>query len=365
MKTASKKFAKMLIAHPVSGQALPAYGTQVLMNILNEAGGLPTKNFRSGQFEGANKIGGEELSKRALERGGVGTPTHACHAGCVIRCSNRYPDEHGEDLCSPIEYESAWSLGANLTIDDLDVIAKLNRICNDVGVDTIDAGGALGVAMEAGVIPFGDGQAALDLLGEIAKGTAMGRLLGEGAEAVGKAYGITRVATVKGQHLPAYDPRAVKGIGVTYAMTTMGADHTAGYSVTSNLLNVGGFVDPLKAEGQVELSVNLQIATAVMDNLGLCIFVSFALMDNEEGWPTLVDIWNAKTGQKRSQEELMELGKEVIRYEREFNRRAGFTANQDRLPEFFRTEPLPPHNTVFDVSAEEMDKMNEQFNLAQ
>lgn len=365
LRTASKRFAKMLMDDPVSGQALPQYGTNVLMNILNESGGLPTKNFRYGQFDGANKIGGEELATRAKARGGVGTATHSCHPGCVIRCSNIYPDENGDNLCSPIEYESAWSLGANIMVDDLDVIARLNRICNDVGIDTIDAGGALGVAMEAGLIPFGDGQAAIELLEEVGKGTPLGHLIGEGAQAVGRAYGVTKVATVKGQHFPAYDPRAVKGIGVTYAMTTMGADHTAGYSVAVNILKSGGFVDPLKAEGQVQMSMDLQVATAAIDALGLCIFVSFALLANPEGWPTVVEIWDAKTGTKHSLEDLLEMGREVIRTEREFNRRAGFTSSHDRLPEFFRTDPLPPHNTVFDVPVEEMDKMNEAFNMMQ
>ncbi|HWR44858.1 aldehyde ferredoxin oxidoreductase family protein [Sporomusa sp.] len=358
-----RKFVKILRGNPVSGQALPAYGTNVLMNIINEAGALPTRNFKYGRFEGANKVSGEELSARATARGGVGTPTHNCHPGCVILCSNIYPDENGEAIVSPIEYESAWALGPNLMIDDLDVVARLNRICNDVGLDTIEAGGALGVAMEAGVVSFGDGQGAIRLLEEVGKGTPLGHIIGQGAEAVGKAYGITRVATVKGQHMPAYDPRAIKGIGVTYAMTTMGADHTAGYSVSANILKSGGFVDPLKAEGQVELSTKLQIATAAIDSFGLCVFVSFSLLDDPEGWPTVVDIWNYKTGGKYTLDDVMEVGKEVLRVEREFNRRAGFTPAHDRLPEFFRTEPLPPHNTVFDVPPEEMDRMNEQFNM--
>jgi aldehyde:ferredoxin oxidoreductase len=360
-----RKFVKILRDNPVSGQALPAYGTNVLMNIINEAGALPTKNFRHGRFDGATKVSGEELSARATARGGVGTPTHNCHPGCVILCSNIYPDENGEAIVSPLEYETAWAFGPNLLVDDLDVVARLNRICNDLGLDTIETGGALGVAMEAGVLPFGDGQGAIKLLEEVGKGTPFGHIIGQGADAVGGAYGITRVATVKGQHLPAYDPRSVKGIGVTYAMTTMGADHTAGYSVTANILKSGGFVDPLQAEGQVELSVKLQIATAAIDSFGLCIFVSFALLDDPEGWPTVVDIWNQNTGGNYTLEDIMELGKEVLKVEREFNRRAGFTPTHDRLPEFFRTEPLPPHNTVFDVPPEQMDRMNEQFNMYQ
>ncbi|MCL4515598.1 MAG: aldehyde ferredoxin oxidoreductase [Firmicutes bacterium] len=362
---AAKKFAGILTSNKISGEALTNYGTDVLMNILNEAGGLPTQNFRRGRFEGAPRISGEALAQIAMERGGVGTPVHNCHPGCVIRCSNIYPDKDGNALCSPIEYETAWALGANCLIDDLDTIGLLNRMCNDYGLDTIETGGALGVAMEAGVIKFGDGKGAIHLLEEVGRGTPLGRIIGNGADSVGKAYGITRVATVKGQHLPAYDPRAVKGIGVTYAMTTMGADHTAGYSVASNILKSGGFVDPLKPEGQVDLSAKLQIAAAAIDTLGLCIFTSFALSDNPEGFPTVVDMMNNMYGLSWTAEDILELGREALRVEKEFNRRAGFTPAHDRLPEFFRTEPLPPHNTVFDVPVEEMDRMNEQFNMLQ
>lgn len=205
----------------------------------------------------------------------------------------------------------------------------------------------------------------IHLLEEVGRGTPLGRIIGNGADSVGKAYGITRVATVKGQHLPAYDPRAVKGIGVTYAMTTMGADHTAGYSVASNILKSGGFVDPLKPEGQVDLSAKLQIAAAAIDTLGLCIFTSFALSNNPAGFPTVVDMMNNMYGLSWTAEDILELGREALRVEKEFNRRAGFTPAHDRLPEFFRTEPLPPHNTVFDVPVEEMDRMNEQFNMLQ
>jgi aldehyde:ferredoxin oxidoreductase len=362
-RSAAKKFAEILRKDPVSGEALPKYGTEVLMNIMNEAGGLPTKNFRYGRFDGAAKVSGEMLAKICMERGGADTPTHNCHPGCVIRCSNIYPDKDGNAIVSPIEYETAWAFGPNLMIDDLDTIAMLNRICNDLGLDTIEAGGALGVAMEAGIIPFGDGEAAIKALREIGEGTPLGHILGQGAATVGRTYGVTRVASVKGQHLPAYDPRAVKGIGVTYAMTTMGADHTAGYSVALNVLKTGGFVDPLKTEGQVELASNLMVATGTLDSLGLCIFVSFALLSNKEGWPCILEMLEAKYGHPFSQDDIMAMGEQVLRVEREFNRRAGFSPAHDRLPEFFRKEPLAPHNTVFDVSDEEMDKMNEKFNM--
>ncbi|MCL4425916.1 MAG: aldehyde ferredoxin oxidoreductase C-terminal domain-containing protein, partial [Firmicutes bacterium] len=221
----------------------------------------------------------------------------------------------------------------------------------------IETGGTLGVAMEGGVIPFGDGAGAIRLLEEIRQGTPLGRILGQGAEFTGKAFGVTRVATVKGQHMPAYDPRAAKGIGVTYATSTMGADHTAGYSITANILGVGGNVDPLKPEGQVALSRDLQVATAAVDSTGLCLFVAFALLDNPEGLPTVVEMLNAKYGTELTVGDVVKYGQAVLKVEREFNRRAGFTSAHDRLPTWMKAEALPPHHTVFDVSEAELDQV--------
>ncbi len=351
-RAAAKKFTSILTGHPVSGEGLPAFGTNVLMNVISEAGALPTRNFSRGRFEYANAVGGETLAEVAVQRGGLAT--HACHPGCVMRCSNSYPMPDGT-VCSPIEYESAWSLGPHCEIKDLDIIAKLNYICNDVGLDTIEAGGTLGVAMEAGIIPWGDGEKAVELLEEVGKGSPMGRIIGNGSVFTGQAFGVSKVAAVKGQHMPAYDPRGAKGIGVTYATSTMGADHTAGYSITANVLKVGGFVDPLKKEGQVELSRNLQIATALVDSTGLCLFVAFALLDNPDGLPTVVEMINAQYGLALDVAGALDIGKDTLRAERDFNAKAGFTKAHDRLPEFFKYETLPPHGEVFDVPDEELD----------
>lgn len=356
-KEAARKLSKALTEHPVSGQALPTYGTAVLVNILNEAGGFPTRNFRQGQFEGAAKTSGEAIAELVKQRGGAGRTGHACHPGCVIRCSNIIPDAEGKALCSPLEYESVWSLGANCGIDNLDHIATLNRLCNDIGVDTIETGVTLGVLMEAGVLAFGDGKAAIALLDyELRKGTPLGRILGSGSALAGKLFGLTRVPTVKGQGMPAYDPRAVKGIGVTYATSTMGADHTAGYSVTANILKVGGFVDPLQPEGQIELSRNLQVATAAVDAAGLCLFSAFALLDNEHALPCVAEMLNAQYGTSLTVANIMDYGKEILKTERAFNEAAGFTEAHDRLPEFMKLEKLPPHQVIFDVPDAEMDQ---------
>lgn len=353
-KEAAQKFTKILLDHPVCGQGLPAYGTNVLMNVINEAGTLPTRNFKYGRFDKAADVGGEKLAEVATARGGKAT--HACHPGCVMRCSNVYPMPDGT-VCAPVEYETAWCFGPNLEIGDLDVIAKLNYICNDIGLDTIEAGCTLGVIMEAGVIPFGDGQAAINALEEVAKGTPLGRIIGSGSANAGKTYGVTRIPAVKGQGIPAYDPRACKGNGVTYATTPMGADHTAGYAVTSNILKVGGYVNPLEAAGQVELSRKLQVATAAVDSTGLCLFVAFAVLDNPEGLPTIVEMLNAQYGTQLTVEDVAALGQNVLKVERQFNNEAGFTKADDRLPEFFSTETLEPHNTKFDINEDELDEV--------
>ena len=353
-KEAAKRFAKALAEHPVTSKGLPTYGTDVLINIINEAGGLPTRNFSSGRFENADKVGGESLNKITVER--KGNPTHGCMAGCVIKCSGIYLDEKGEYLSKWPEYETVWAWGPNCEIDDLDAIARIDRACDDIGVDTIELGNSVAVAMEGGVKEFGDAAAAEELIAEVGKGTPLGRILGSGAAVVGKTFGVRRVPVVKNQAMPAYDPRAIKGIGVTYATTPMGADHTAGYAVTANTMKVGGYVDPLKPDGQVKLSKDLQVATAVIaDTAGLCLFVTFAVLDIPDAFDAIVDMLNAKYGLSLTGDDVGSLGQRVLKTERDFNARAGFTPADDRLPEFFKLEKLAPHNEVFDVSDEELD----------
>lgn len=267
-REAAKRFAKALTEHPITGQGLAEYGTAVLVNILHEAGGLPTRNFTCGRFEGHEAVSGERMNKLTKERGGEGAVAHGCMSGCIIRCSGLFPDAKGKLLSKWPEYETLWCFGPHCDIDDLDLIARFDHMCDDFGVDTIDVGVAVGVAMAGGGIPRGDGKAVLEAMQGISDGTPLGRVIGCGAATTGRVFGVRRVPCVKGQSLPAYDPRAVKGVGVTYATTPMGADHTAGYAVTANILGVGGKVDPLKKEGQIELSRNLQIATGFRGQRG-------------------------------------------------------------------------------------------------
>jgi len=354
-KGANKAFTQGLKKHPVTGEGLPAYGTNVLTNVVNEAGGYPTNNFASGRFDGASKISGETQAETETARGGKAT--HGCHKGCVIKCSGIYNDKDGNFLTKQPEYETVWAHGGNCGIDDLDAIAMLDRMDDDYGLDTIEMGATIGVAMEAGIAKFGDAEAAINLLKEVGKGTPLGRILGNGAAVTGKVFGVERVPVVKGQALPAYDPRAVQGIGVTYATSTMGADHTAGYAVATNLLKVGGDVDPLKPEGQVELSRNLQIATAAIDSTGMCLFIAFAILDQPETFQALLDLLGGFTGQPLTADDVTALGKSVLTNERNFNIQAGFSNKDDRLPEFFTKEALPPHNITFKVSDEELDQV--------
>ena len=354
-KAANKAFVDGLRRHPVTGEGLPAFGTNVLANVINEAGGYPTNNFLWGRFPGVARISGETQAETEIARGGAAT--HGCHRGCTIRCSGTYVDKDGRYLTKQPEYETVWAHGANCGIDDLDAIAMLDRLDDDYGLDTIEMGATIGVAMEAGLARFGDGAAAVNLIREVGRGTPLGRILGNGAAVTGKVFGVERVPVVKGQALPAYDPRAIQGMGVTYATSTMGADHTAGYAVTANVLKVGGYVDPMKAEGQIELSRNLQIATAAIDATGMCLFIAFAVLDQPETFQALLDLLNSFYGLNLTGDDVTALGKQILTMERDFNRRAGFTREQDRLPEYFKKELLPPHNVVFQVADEELDRV--------
>ena len=356
-KAAAKVFSQALLKHPVTGQALAAYGTDVLINIINESGGLPAKNFTAGRIDFNDKISGETMNATITERGGEGKVSHGCHAGCIMRCSQWYPDQDGKYITSGFEYETVWALGADAGIQDLDDIAYLDRAMDDVGVDSIDVSVAIATAMEGGLIPWGDGKAALDIVKQIAVPTPLGRILGGGTAIVGKLCGLFRVPVVKDQAIPAYDPRSIKGIGLTYATTTMGADHTAGYAIATNVLKIGGYVDPLKKEGQVELSRNLQIATAAVDSTGMCLFIAFAILDIPEGFNALVDMINARYGLSLTADDVTALGKSVLKVERAFNAAAGFSNAHDRLPEFFEYEPCPPHNAVWDFTPEEIDEV--------
>jgi len=357
-ETGRKKLTDALLSHDITKPkgALNTYGTAVLINIVNEAGALPTRNFREGRFEGAEKISGEAIFAGNKERTGKEVYNHACSPGCIIGCSNTWYRPDGSEHTSCIEYESDWALGANCGIDDLDRIAEMNLLCNEYGLDTIEIGGAIAVAMDGGLIPFGDGEKAIGLIHEIGKGTPLGRILGAGALTTGKAFGVERIPHVKGQNMPAYEPRAIKGIGMTYAVSTMGADHTSGYTIAPEILGVSGKLDPLNPD-KAELARNFQYATAFIDSTGHCLFIAFAILDIASGFEGMVEECNGVLGTDWSADDVARIGKEIIALERDFNRRAGFTELDDRLPEFMTREKLPPHDAVWDIPDEEIDKV--------
>jgi aldehyde:ferredoxin oxidoreductase len=354
-----KKLADALRTHDVTKPkgGLNTYGTAILMNILNEAGGLPIRNFSSGRSEKAVKISGEAIFEGNKKRLGKELYNHACSPGCIIQCSNTWHKPDGTEKTSCLEYESDWALGINCGIDNLDDIAEMIHLCNAYGLDTIETGTSLAVVMEAGVIPFGDAKKAIGLVKEMGKGTPMGRILGGGTQFAGKAYGLTRIPTVKGQSMPAYDPRAVKGMGVTYATTPMGADHTAGFTVAPEILGVGGKADPLSSEGKAALSQGFQAATAFIDSAGHCLFIAFAILDIPSGFEGMMEECNGVLGTNWKSEDAGKLGLEVLRKERSFNEAAGISKEQDRLPEFMKYEALPPHNQVFDIPGSVLDSV--------
>lgn len=352
-RTANRNFAKALVDNPVS-QSLSQYGTNVMVNIINEAGALPTRNFSSGYYEQHETISGETMHDTIVSRGAK--PRHSCHTGCVIQCSQIYADMKGKYLTSGFEYETIWALGANCCINNLDYVAEADNLMDDIGLDSIEIPVAFGVAMDAGVLDFGDGPEVCRILREeIANGTSLGRIIGNGAGSVGRVYGSTRVPVVKNQAIPAYDPRAIKGIGITSATSTQGADHTMGYTIATNIFGIGGELDPLSNEGQVELSRNLQIATAAIDSTGMCLFIAFPALEDPTCLPSLIDLINARFGINLTAEDVTNLSIQILKTEHAFNLAAGFTNKDDRLPEFFTEEPIAPHNAVWDMSDEAID----------
>ena len=272
-------------------------------------------------------------------------------AQCIIHCSNVYLDKQAKYVTSSLEYETIWAFGAMLGINDMDTIARLDFLCDDIGLDTMNTGVAVAVAMDAGYRKFGDAQAVLQMVEEIGQGTEMGKVLGNGPVAVGNHFNHHRVPAVKGQSIAAYDPRAMQGNGVTYATSPMGADHTAGNVIGEYMARK---LDPLKPEGQVKASRNTQIAMAALDCTGLCILAAAALAA-PEAREALAKALSAKLGTTLGADAVPQFGIRTLQVEREFNRKAGFTNKDDRLPEFFYKEALPPHNVVFAVTDEELD----------
>ncbi|MEW6406412.1 MAG: aldehyde ferredoxin oxidoreductase C-terminal domain-containing protein [Chloroflexota bacterium] len=346
-RKASRSYAQKLISDPKLGAkgSQHLYGTASIVAAVNEMGSMPTRNFSHGNFEQAADLRGEHLRELVLAREGkIGT---RCMPGCVIACRNQLVDESGMPIVGTLQYETIALVGSNLGIGDLDDVARLNYICNDFGLDTIETGAALGVVMEVGLVQYGDADGIVSLLKQVGEGTALGRVIGNGAAMAGRVFGIRRVPVALGQAMPGYDPRSLKGNGVTYATSPQGADHTAG-----NAFGARKEVNPLGVQGQKELSLKLQIIAAMLDSTGLCLFARPPVIADPQ---LMVDMLNGIYGWNWTKEDLDRFNRDVLRNELEFNRRAGITAADYRIPEYMCEEPLAPHNVTFDVPDTELD----------
>ena len=349
---------QILAENAVTGQGLPTYGTQVLMNVINELGALPTRNAREVQFEGAEKVSGEAMHE---PRGSEGKPNlvrnQACF-GCTIACGriSRIDKEHFTVVNKPeywgasggLEYENAWSMGPDLGVDDLDAMTYANFVCNEHGIDPISFGSTLAAAMElyeigaitdedTGGVPlkFGSAEALAKMVEAVANGEGFGKDLGMGSKRLCEKYGHPDLSmTVKGQEFPAYDPRGIQGMGLTYATSNRGACHLRSYTVSSEVLGIPEKTDPHVTEGKPALVKAFQDVTAAVDSSGLCLFSTFA-WSLEDIQPQI----DAACEGDWSLEKLMEMGERIWNLERQFNLAAGIDGSEDRLPKRLVSEP--------------------------
>ncbi|MCX8032552.1 MAG: aldehyde ferredoxin oxidoreductase [Thermoleophilia bacterium] len=323
-------------------QTVHRFGTPFFIQVEHDRGALVSLNHRAGSFEGVKGINADALVAWTEKHGGV--LGHRCLSGCVVGCSNVVHDSQGRYLTASFEFETLTMCGANLGISDLESVARIDRRCDELGLDTIETGATIGLLSDAGIYELGNFSRAMELLEEVAKGTPLGRVVASGTETAAKVFGISRVPTVKGQAIPAHAARTSKGWGVTYATSPQGADHTTG-AVTA---------DPLSPHGQVDRSRWSQIINTAMDATGLCHFTF--LFRSKELIDLIAPMIATLYGVDFTTRDLIELGKKMLLQEREFNRRAGISDVADRLPEWMRKEPLPPTNEVFDVPQEEIDQ---------
>ena len=323
-------------------QSLSKFGTPNVINFLSQLGSMPSWNYHGGPVKGIENIYGETISKVNQSRGGR---MHGCMPGCIVKCSIVFHGEDGQHLTSALEYETLAMLGTNLGITNLDAVAQMDRMCDELGVDTIEVGSAIAQLMEAGIIEFGDDQKVIGILKELREGSPMGTIVGQGTAFTAQYLGLNRVPVSKGQAFPAHDPRACKAVGVTYCTSPMGADHTAGLDYRDSLSN----------EGQAKRSRDAQILNATIDSAGYCLLALPA--KGKLIYEVLAKLINARYGKNLKEEDVINIGITTIREELAFNRAAGWTDVQNRLPGFMETEKLPPNDVVFDVQQEEMDAM--------
>jgi aldehyde:ferredoxin oxidoreductase len=354
---ATEAAKKVLADHPVTGQGLPKYGTQVLMNVINEVGALPTRNHHDVQFEGAKDISGEAMHAPRATDGKPNLVANQACFGCTIACGrvSKLDEGHFTVKTRPeywgasggLEYEAAWALGAANGVNDLEALTFVNFLCNEHGFDPITFGATVGAVMELyemGVLKkeqvglearFGSAETLVKLAELTARGEGFGKEIAQGSKRLCAKYGHPELSmSVKGQEFPAYDSRGIQGMGLAYATSNRGACHLRGYTVSSEVLGIPIKTDPLVTEGKPALVKAFQDATAIFDSAGICLFTSFA-------W-TLADVQPqlaAACTEEFTLDELNLIGERIWNMEREFNLRAGFTAKDDTLPKRLLTEP--------------------------
>ena len=326
------------LKHDISCSLFSRYGTPFAINNSAGHGTLPAFNYRSGRPENFLAVSGNSIQKILFARGGR---MHGCMPGCLVRCSIIYPGKDGARICGAYEYEMIALLGTNLGITDNDAIARLKFLCDDLGIDGIEAGSSLGLAAEAGEIPWGDPEAAGRLLAEVETGTPLGVALGNGAVATARHLAIDRVPAYKGQALPAHDPRSCKGTGMTYFTSPMGADHTAGLT----------YRIPKDKDRQAENSLRSQVQAAACDAFGYCLN---AVPASRSVYPFFADLMNARYGLRMQPDDIMEIGKQTLRDQLSFNEQAEFGRSDPQMPAFLRKEAIQPTDSVFDVDDREV-----------
>lgn len=347
---------KILAENAVTGQGLPAFGTQVLMSVINEVGALPTRNHQDSQFEGAKDIGAEAMATPRKSDGKKHLVTNQACFGCTIACGriSKMDETHFTVANKPqywganggLEYEAAWALGAANGVNDLEALQYANLLCNEEGIDPISFGATVGAVMELfemGVLkkeqlgieaPFGSAQALAYFAEETVNGRGFGVDIGQGSKRLTAKYGHPDLSmSVKGQEFPAYDGRGIQGIGLAYATSNRGACHLRGYTIASEVLGIPVKTDPLEHEGKPELVKAFQDATAAFDSSGLCVFTTFAW-----GLADLAPQMQAACDEDFTTEQLEKIGERIWNMEREFNNAAGFTAKDDSLPKRLLTE---------------------------
>ncbi len=331
--------------NPVTGGGLGAYGTEILVNIINASGGLPLRNARDGAYyDDADDISGETLAEKYLVR------NKGCF-GCSMACGRVTKIKEGPFKSSGEgpEYEAAWALGASCGINDLEAICNANFLCNEYGMDPITMGATFACAMELfdkGLIPkdemggslvFGDAASIVEFAKKTALREGFGDKLAQGSYRLAESYGAPELSmSVKKQEMPAYDGRSLQGMGLEYATSNRGGCHVRGYLVSPEILGIPVKLDPLVTEGKANMLKIFQDLTAVVDSAGLCLFTTFGI-----GLPEIGDMLRTATGWDLSDEDLLVAGDRIWNIEKLFNMSQGFTKKDDTLPPRILTVPMP------------------------